>query len=135
VSWARHLTGLPLLNWNNDLFNAKILAVHNKAMQSQYNATTVKCTLKKQRRSKFIRSTAPYIYKQEIAAQILLTRKNIKKRSIHTVTHTKNSLKRFTGSIRWQLDSKTEKVTSLSLGRGTLTNKWASTNVSRVRKR
>jgi len=27
----------------------------------------------------------------------------------------------YTGS-RWQLDSKTEKVTSLSLGRGTLTN-------------
>jgi len=25
---------------------------------------------------------------------------------------------------RWQLDSKIEKVTSLSPGRGTLTNKW-----------
>jgi len=30
------------------------------------------------------------------------------------------------GSNRWQLDSKTEKVTSLSLGYGTLANKWAS---------
>jgi len=29
-----------------------------------------------------------------------------------------------TGSNRWQLDSKSEKVTSLSPGRGTLTNKW-----------
>jgi len=27
------------------------------------------------------------------------------------------------GSNKWQLDSKIEKVTSLSLGRGTLTNK------------
>jgi len=27
----------------------------------------------------------------------------------------------------WQLDLKTEKVPSLSPGRGTLTNKWAST--------
>jgi len=30
----------------------------------------------------------------------------------------------YTGSNRWQLDSKTEKVTSLSPGRDTLTNKW-----------
>jgi len=29
-----------------------------------------------------------------------------------------------TGSNRWQLDSKTEKVISLSAGQGTLTNKW-----------
>jgi len=29
-----------------------------------------------------------------------------------------------TGSNRWQLDSKIEKVTSLSPSRGTLTNKW-----------
>jgi len=28
-----------------------------------------------------------------------------------------------TGSIRWQLDSKAEKLTLLSSGRGTLTNK------------
>jgi len=28
----------------------------------------------------------------------------------------------YTGSNRWQLDSKTEKVTSLSSGRGTLIN-------------
>jgi len=32
------------------------------------------------------------------------------------------SLSSSTGSNRWQLDSKTEKVTSLSPGRGTLTN-------------
>jgi len=30
----------------------------------------------------------------------------------------------YTGSNRWQLDSKTKKVTSLSPGQGTLTNKW-----------
>jgi len=29
----------------------------------------------------------------------------------------------YTGSNRWQLDSKTEKVTLLSPGRGTFTNK------------
>jgi len=29
-----------------------------------------------------------------------------------------------TGSNRWQLNSKIEKITSLSLGRGALTNKW-----------
>jgi len=29
-----------------------------------------------------------------------------------------------TGSNRWQLDSKTEKIPLLSPGRGTLTNKW-----------
>jgi len=30
----------------------------------------------------------------------------------------------YTGNNRWQLNSKTEKVPSLSPGRGTLTNKW-----------
>jgi len=30
----------------------------------------------------------------------------------------------YTGSNRWQLDSKTEKVTSLFPGRSNLTNKW-----------
>jgi len=33
-------------------------------------------------------------------------------------------------SNRWQLDAKTEKVTSLFPVRGTLTNKWASTKIT-----
>jgi len=46
-------------NGVNGLFSAQIPAMHNKAMHSQYNAARVKCTLKEQRRSKLMKSTAP----------------------------------------------------------------------------
>jgi len=60
--------------------------VHNKAIQSQYHAATVKCTLKEQRKSKLIKSTAP-TYQQEITTQKLFTKK-----SQYTVTHTKKKV-------------------------------------------